>query len=260
MAPSPYTDPRALAGDAYRDPANLTARTAIYAFQQPRFDLVAEVVERLRQVNGPVLDVGCGPGRYAQALRAARSERPVVACDLSAGMIAAAGPPAVVATAAQLPFRSGAFAASLALHMLYHVEIPDVALAELARVTDGLVLITTNAHGHKRELLELHARAAADVGVDVPALDVVASRFNLDEAEAAARRHFHDVERTDLVGTVVVPVAAPVVAFIASTVGWYYDHGRSDAVLDRVEARVNEVIARDGAFRFRNHFGFLACR
>jgi hypothetical protein len=121
-------------------------------------------------------------------------------------------------------------------------------------------LITTNADGHKRELLELHARAAADVGVAIPAIDVVASRFNLDEAEAAARRHFRDVERTDLVSTVVVPDVAPVIAFIASTVPWYYDHGQSDAVLDRVAARVSEVIARDGAFRFRNHFGFLACR
>jgi len=92
MASFPYTDPRALAGDAYRDPAKLNARTAIYAHQHPQFDLVGDVVERLRLVNGAVLDVGCGPGRYARTLRAARPERPVVACDLSPGMIAAAGP------------------------------------------------------------------------------------------------------------------------------------------------------------------------
>src|SRR5215475_9643560 len=252
MASVPYTDRRALAGDAYRDPAKLNARTAIYAHQHPRFDLVGDVVERLRLVSGPVLDVGCGPGRYARALRAARPERPVVACDLSPGMIAAAGPPAVVADAAALPFRSGAFAASLALHMLYPVEHPEVALAELARVTDGLVLLATNADGHKRELLELHERSAADVGIVIP-VESIASRFNLDEAEAVARRHFRDVDRTDLTATVAVPDAAPVVAYIASITSWY---GHSDsAVLDRVAVRVNEVITRDGAFRFRNHLG-----
>src|SRR5215813_4447887 len=147
MALSAYTDPRALASEAYRDPAKLAARTAIYAYQQPRFDLVREVVGRTRGVDGAILDVGCGPGRYAQALRAARPDRPVVACDLSTGMADVAGPPAAVANATALPFREGAFRASLALHMLYHVAEPDDALAELVRVTDGFVLISTNANG-----------------------------------------------------------------------------------------------------------------
>ena len=61
--------------------------------------------------------------------------RPVVACDLSAGMAAVVGPPAVVATTAALPFRDRAFAASLALHMICHLESPDLPLTDLARVT-----------------------------------------------------------------------------------------------------------------------------
>src|SRR5215475_4213309 len=109
MAQSAYTDPRVLVCDAYRDPTKLAARTAIYAYQTPRFDLLREVVGRLRGVDGPVLDVGCGPGRYAQALRAARPARPVIACDLSAGMVSVAGSPAAVASVSALPFRADAF-------------------------------------------------------------------------------------------------------------------------------------------------------
>ncbi|HEU0238965.1 MAG TPA: class I SAM-dependent methyltransferase [Micromonosporaceae bacterium] len=260
MAQSAFTDPRVLVGDAYRDPAKLAARTAIYAYQTPRFDLVREVVGRLRGVAGPVLDVGCGPGRYTQALRAAQAARPVIACDLSGGMVSVAGPPAAVTNVSALPFRTDAFHAALALHMLYHVEHPDTALAELARVTAGFVLISTNADGHKRELLDVHAQAAADVGITIDGPVDTATRFNLDEAEVAARRHFRDVDRNDLIGTVAVPDAAPVVAFIASTAPWYGDSAASDAVLARVATRVSDIIARDGAFRFRNHLGFLACR
>ena len=144
--------------------------------------------------------------------------------------------------------------------MLYHLESPDLALAELARVTAGPVLILTNDVEHRREMHELHAAAAADVGLTSVDPDGFASRFSLDEAETAARRHFRQVQRTDLTGSAAVPEAAPVVAFIASTASWYGDPATYGPVLDRVAARVNEIIARDGAFRFRTHVGFLACR
>jgi SAM-dependent methyltransferase len=257
---SAFTDPRALATSAYADPTNLAARTAIYAYQSPRIDLVHEVVRRVADVDGPILDVGCGPGRFAKALRDAAPSRPVVACDLSAGMAAVAGPPAAVGTAAALPFGDQVFQGSLALHMLYHLNSPDAALAELARVTAGSVLISTNAVDHRREMHEVHAAAARDVGL--PSVDSagLASRFNLDEAETAARRHFRRVERTDLTGTATIPESAPIVAFIASTASWYGDPATYAPVLDRVAVRINEIIARDGAFRFRTHMGFLACR
>jgi SAM-dependent methyltransferase len=257
---SAFTDPRALATSAYANPTNLATRTAIYAYQSPRIDLVQEVVRRVGEVDGPILDVGCGPGRFANALRDAVPSRPVVACDLSAGMAAVAGPPATVGTAAALPFRDRVFNGSLALHMLYHLDSPDAALAELARVTAGTVLVSTNAVGHRREMHEVHSAAATDVGLTSVDSGGLASRFNLDEAETAARRHFQSVERTDFTGEASVPDAAPVVAFIASTASWYGDPAKYGPVLDRVAVRVNEIIARDGAFRFRTHMGFLTCR
>jgi hypothetical protein len=144
--------------------------------------------------------------------------------------------------------------------MLYHLESPDAALAELARVTAGTVLISTNARGHRREMHEVHAAAARDVDLTSVDPGALASHFNLDDAETAARQHFRSVERTDLTGTATVPEAAPVVAFIASTAPWYGDPATYGPVLDRVAVRVNEIIAGDGAFRFRTHMGFLVCR
>ena len=188
--PSAFTDPRALTTSAYADPTNLSARAAIYAYQSPRIDLVEEVVRRVRDVDGPILDVGCGPGRFANALRDAVPSRPVIACDLSPGMAAVAGPPAAVLTAAALPFRDRAFAGSLALHMLYHLESPDLALAELARVTAGTVLISTNAIGHRHEMHEVHAAAARDVGLVSVDSGALAARFNLDEARDRGRSTF----------------------------------------------------------------------
>jgi SAM-dependent methyltransferase len=257
---SAFTDPQALTTSAYADPTKLAARTAIYAYQSPRIDLVSEVVRRMGDIEGPILDVGCGPGRYANALRDAVPSRPVVACDLSAGMVAMAGPPAAVATAATLPFGDRAVAATLALHMLYHLESPDQGLAEMARVTAGTVLILTNHVAHRREMHELHTQAAADIGPTAVDPHGIASRFSLDEAETAARRHFRHVERSDLTGWAAVPVSAPVVEFIASTASWYGEPATYGPVLDRVAVRVKEIIARDGAFRFRTHVGFLACR
>ena len=122
------------------------------------------------------------------------------------------------------------------------------------------MLVSTNAVGHRREMHEVHSAAATDVGLTSVDSGGLASRFNLDEAETAARRHFQSVERTDLTGEASVPDAAPVVAFIASTASWYGDPATYGPVLDRVAVRVNEIIARDGAFRFRTHMGFLACR
>jgi ubiquinone/menaquinone biosynthesis C-methylase UbiE len=258
MMATPYTDRRSLATEAYADPTRLTARTSIYDHQVPPHDLVAHVTAMLREVDGPILDAGCGPGRYARALRADRPARPVVAADLSAGMVAVAGPPALVADVTALPFRDRSFAAATALHMLYHVPVPAEALAELARVLrpGGTLLISNNARDDKREMRELHAAAARDAGVPL-GVDH-ASRFLLDETEAAAREVFADVRRVELAGEVAVPAADPVVAFIESTASWYADE--SPEVLDLVRARVEAEIAATGAFRFRTRMGFLTCR
>jgi SAM-dependent methyltransferase len=252
-----FTDRRSLATQAYADPTNLTARYAIYQHQRPAYDLPAVVTELLSDLDGPVLDVGCGPGRFTNALRADRSERRVVAVDLSPGMVAAAGGLAV-ADAAALPMRSDVFGVVMALHMLYHVADPAIALAEFARVKrdNGTVLLSTNADGDKREMRQLHADAAAAAGVSVPD-NGLAMRFNLEAAEVAARGQFASVRRIDLESEVEVATAEPVVAFIESSRAWYEG---TDNVTAQVRRLVEAAIADQGAFRFRTHMGFLMCQ
>jgi SAM-dependent methyltransferase len=80
------TDRGFLTGVAYADGGGLTDRAALYDFQQPRIDLVAEALGELGAVRGQlVIDVGCGTGRYLPGLDAAGAA--VIALDLSEGML-----------------------------------------------------------------------------------------------------------------------------------------------------------------------------
>jgi SAM-dependent methyltransferase len=261
VASDPYTDRTVLTTEAYADPGRLTARYSLYEHRRPLIDLPAIVARLLRDVARPVLDVGCGPGRFVAALRADRPQRTVVAVDLSPGMARAAGAPALVADAAALPVASGACGAAMAMHMLYHVPDPEAAVRELARVTapGGTVLISTNAEDDKRGLYALCEAATADVPGAPPWDRDVSRRFGLDPAETMAGRHFASVQRHEYTGDVILTEPEPAVAFVASLRTWQ-PGGAFSEVLDRVRDRVAERIATDGAFRFGTRFGILVCR
>lgn len=246
----------------YADGRDLDSRRSLYAYREPALDLVAEVVARVRDASGPVLDVGAGTGAYSRALRADRPDRSVVALDLSEGMVHEAGAPGVVADASALPVRSGSTGTVLALHMLYHVPAPEAAVSELARVLrpGGTVLLSSNAPGDKRELYALRDAAETDV-TGLPPIwrsDSVGGRCTLDRAEELARRHFGRVRRVDFTGEVAVPEPEPVVEFCRSLRAWYAGEGFDD-VLAAVRRRVRSEIARTGAFRFHVHTGLIAC-
>lgn len=257
-----FTDRNSLATLAYANPVNLRTRVALYEHQRPRHDLDSTVVSLLRAERGPIVDVGCGYGRYVTALLADQPGRAVFAVDLSPGMLgattAATGCAGAVADAAALPLSDDTCGAVLSMHMLYHVPEPAMALAEFARVTrpGGTVLLSTNAWADKVEMRELHAAAAASVGVRVPDFGL-SMRFHLADAEAAAQRIFASVERVDFESIVEVTSPEPVVSFIESSSAWYDE---TDRVLDEVRRRVVAAIEATGAFRIRTHMGFLVCR
>lgn len=265
---STYTDRVNLRTNSYADPGNLTARTSIYVYQRPHHDLPRHVVEMLRDVDGPVIDAGCGPGRYAAALRADRPDRTVIAADLSLGMAAAASAAdgdvrACVADITALPFATASAGAVLALHMLYHVPEPLAALAEMKRVCrpGGITLISTNATGDKAELRDLRLTTATTAGTRLAAEDFM-SRFNLDTAEEMVRTVFADVERVDLHSELVVTDPEPVMAYLESTIDWYPPDSEAarERAHDAARAQVIARIAAEGAFRARTHVGFLVCR
>lgn len=97
---------------------------------------------------GPVLDAGCGEGFLSEALRRGRPGTwTLCAMDLSRGALGylresrtAAAP--MLGDVGALPFADGAFSLVVATEVLEHLPHPDAALAELCRVSGGLVLVS----------------------------------------------------------------------------------------------------------------------
>ena len=97
------------------------------------------LLDDLQPVHGKVLDVGCGAGSVAKAVKQARPDLEVVGCDVSkaALAIATASPQGVEFRAAQaerLPFEDGEFDFVWIFDVLEHVEDPDGSLAEIRRI------------------------------------------------------------------------------------------------------------------------------
>lgn len=91
--------------------------------------------------GGPLLDVGCGLGRYVA--EAARAGRTALGADVSAAslavarkLLAAEGLDAtlILASAEALPFPDRAFGAIVATDLLEHLPDPARAVAEISRV------------------------------------------------------------------------------------------------------------------------------
>ncbi|MEU8762591.1 class I SAM-dependent methyltransferase [Streptomyces sp. NPDC048659] len=259
------TDRARLTGSAYDGDRDLAARQAVYRWQQPRYDLPGLVAERLRDVRGRVVDVGCGNGMALRRLRRDRPDLSVLGLDLSPGMVAALPGPVAVADATRLPLAEGSADAALALHMLYHV--PDIpgAVRELDRVVarDGLVVVSTNAARDKAELDDLWQRAAGEVlGVDRgPSRIPLGARFPLEAAPALLGERFARVEVTELPATISVPDPEPVVAYLASYRAWADQHAVPfDATIERARALLADHIARHGSYEITCRAGILVCR
>ena len=244
-----------LLGHAYADDRGLTARASLYEHQEPRIDLVAEVLRFAGPVAGrTVADVGCGNGRYVDACAAAGAD--VIAIDLSAGMLAAVAPSHprhVAADAQRLPLVDGSVDVVLLLHMLYHVPDPAVALAEARRVlrVGGRVVVATNGRRHLSEMDELWVPILRDLGVEGALEDVglVNSRFDGDDARALVASAFGTVETEVLASQVVVTDPAPVVRHAASTTGAVIAREQAKDAVTRFEAAVADAIGRDGELR-----------
>jgi SAM-dependent methyltransferase len=87
----PWNDPAFLRDVQYRTDANLAARQSIYAYQHPRIDLQARVIDLAAPAPGEtVADVGCGNGAYLAELARRGFGGRVLGLDMSLGMLAAA--------------------------------------------------------------------------------------------------------------------------------------------------------------------------
>lgn len=98
------------------------------------------LLEDLAPRSGKVLDVGCGAGSVAKAVRVARPDLEVFGCDISRSALEVAGSPDSggvdfrLATAERLPFADGEMDFVWIFDVLEHVESPEAVLAEVHRV------------------------------------------------------------------------------------------------------------------------------
>ncbi len=93
-----------------------------------------------------MLDVGCAEGYFMKVV-GARFGAEVWGVDLSTTALAKAhalyGFPVAAAEAARLPFADGSFDLVISTEVIEHVLDPDLMVAEMRRVSRGLVLVTT---------------------------------------------------------------------------------------------------------------------
>ena len=251
----PWTDQSYLREVQYRTDANLAARQSIYAYQRPRINLAREALE-LARLDGreTVADIGCGNGAYLAELARREHAGTVLGVDMSPGMLLAARDHApraglLVADAMTLPLRDTAADVTLAMHMLYHVTEPDLAVRELRRVTrpGGRLIVGLNGSDHLRELRGLIAEALASLG-----RPPVRSReqIDLDQGELLLRSQFTSVTRHDFESQLRVPDTGPIAAYVRSRVP---DAGPlAEAVLSRLPAD-------PALFPITTHSGCLVC-
>jgi len=279
---APWADRSFLRDVQYRTDANLAARQSIYSYQQPHIDLQARVLDLAAPAAGEtVCDVGCGNGMYLAELARRGFAGRVLGLDLSPGMLAAArerltsadpatsmesaSAPGAQATASSaskvellaadataLPLRDGTADLTLALHMLYHVPDPSLAIRELRRVTrpGGRVVIVLNGPDH---LQELRAIVAQVRGEEIWGQQ---ERLRLDGGEVLARLHFSTVTRHDFVSELRLPDPQPIADYVRSMSGT--QHSADPERL--VAAAVSSFPATPGApFTITTHVGCLIC-
>jgi SAM-dependent methyltransferase len=242
----------------YRTDANLTARQSIYAYQHPRIDLTARVLDVASPAPGDVIaDVGCGNGAYLRELARRGFAGRVIGADLSIGMLraarAAAGAAALVAgDAAALPLADASADLTLAMHMLYHVPDPVAAVSELRRVTrpGGRVVVGLNGADSLKELWAVITAASGD---DVRPYG---ERLRLDEGEALLRTVFPSVTRHDFIGELRIPGPEPVASYVRSM-----SQAQASADPERLVTAVLSRLPNDPGrlFRITTHSGCLVC-
>ncbi|GIH04242.1 hypothetical protein Rhe02_23090 [Rhizocola hellebori] len=113
-----------------------------------------------------VVDAGAGTGAAASELRG-RGAR-TIALDTSASMLRLAPPPAVVGDICRMPLRTNAADACVACLVLSHVDRPQAALAELARVARRSVVATAFPAGAEHPVKQAADAVLADWGYRAP--------------------------------------------------------------------------------------------
>jgi len=149
------------------------------------------------EISGPILDIGSGEGRLADALPA---DVAWIGVDASATMLEICEHrPLVQADMRALPFRDASFAEAAHLWCLYHLDDPVTAVAEAKRVLrdGGRYYACTSARANDPELVPDGYPASTFDAED--AVDVVGAVFDRVEPDRWDGQYYSLDDREELV-------------------------------------------------------------
>jgi SAM-dependent methyltransferase len=251
----PRADPAYLAQVAYADDSGLRDRVSLYDYQEPRIDLVGEALSRLGDPPGKTVgDIGCGNGVYLSALAAAGATP--VGLDLSAGMLKAVpkgSGPFALADAQNLPLKTASLDGALAMHMLYHVPVPALAVQETRRVlrSGGHLVAAVGGPDHLAQARHLWSELSLGAGIsqDLQDLGLTNTRLPAARLEALLKKSFPEVHLSMLTSQLVLRDPEALVRFASSTTTAKLAIAQGTDMPARLGAAVDQIIAAEGAFR-----------
>lgn len=258
-----------LSADHYADDQRLAARQRLWATsrREPPFELIPWVLDRAELSAGGtdvVLDLGCGNGRFLDALSDRGHAGRRVGGDLSYGMLAGLDGDVsrVQLDAEGLPFADDAFGVVVCAHMLYHVQDRRRAALECRRVLrpGGRLVATTNGPSNIIELIEMVERAA---GGGWRMVMPHHERFGMHNGAEQLVAAFDDIQRYDCpVNQTIVTDPDAVADYVASMDDLWGDQVAVpwSEVVAEVRAVAARTIERDGEIRLTNAVGAFVCR
>jgi SAM-dependent methyltransferase len=205
----------------------LRLRQDVYdRYSVPQVDYHTWVLDRLQwRGDERVLDVGCGPGDYYNALLQRHPNVDYVGIDLSSEMLDAntTHPRLAQADALELPFATGIFDVVMANHVLFLLDDRAKAISEMRRVLkpNGVLLTSTNSIHTMPEFQALMRRALVLLGASgkgqVQPPQFPHHSFSLENGTKQLAEQFFAVVRYDLPTALVFPSIDPIMSFLDST-------------------------------------------
>lgn len=226
----------------------LALRVAILSYDTNAQTWYSWLEDRLG-VAGDVLEVGSGTGELWRRIDSSRAR--LTLTDFSSAMCEQlrklALPHATVhqCDAMRLPFADASFDLVIANHMLYHLDDPEAALKDFARVLRprGRLRVSLNGRSHIEELLAL----GAAVKRPSPILD--AARITAETATDLLSKHFKKTTMERFPGEFDVPSPGPIMGYLAS----WSDEPMTTTQESDALAIVREKISREGSFKIRKN-------
>jgi 2-polyprenyl-3-methyl-5-hydroxy-6-metoxy-1,4-benzoquinol methylase len=255
----PTNDPH-LVRQIFTNESNLLIRQDIHdTYTVPKMDYIGWALSCVHwQGDEQVLDVGCGPGRWATVMQEHLPDATYYGLDLHTGMThnhpvrTTLG----IGDIQQLPYADNTFDVVMANHMLFHVPDIEQAIRECRRVLkpEGILLTATNSVNNMPEFHVLFRRAItllAPPGTSHIQIPLPSSHlFTLESGTRFMSRQFFAVVRYDLPSALVFPDVDPVMLYLESTRPMREPQLPEGILWDDVM-----VIVREQLTRLLEHFG-----